>query len=197
MRVDRLEMVERVLADVEERNLPFDISVWLSDEVVSSEVEILCGFAGCAIGWAARDKEVIESGLRLCSVQESRRASARMRVLQNSSSGRFFSPEEVEEWRTLVGRSVGVPIFGDKCGFSAVYAWLETTEPAEGWLVERLFVGLHYTNDDSSVTPAMVRGRVQQAIAALKDDIPALSLVRSWDDYEESLLTDGIDEEDC
>lgn len=174
MRVDRLRMVERVLGEVDERRLPFDISVWL--EVP----ENACGSAGCAIGWAARDPEVVATGLRLVSVQEARVARERMDVLQHNVG--TLSDGELEEWRVLCGRSsAGSPIFGDTSGFDSVYRWLELPED-KTCVASWLFLGDQYCDNPSDVTPEMVRRRVQQTIEVVEAGGSLDRLVDEWED---------------
>jgi hypothetical protein len=62
MNVERLKNLLRVLEEVKERQLPFEMQWWFSRDGVSSGDE--CGSAACALGWACRDPWFQEQGLQ-------------------------------------------------------------------------------------------------------------------------------------
>lgn len=64
MNVDRMRIVERVLEQVIEKELPFYMGSWTSLDDDRTTYED-CGTCACAAGWTARDPEAQATGLQL------------------------------------------------------------------------------------------------------------------------------------
>lgn len=159
MRVDRLRMLLRVGERVRREQLPFDMRVWVWVDCPHSEdgePEEICGSAGCIIGWAARDPEVMATGLHLCSLAEDRAAVKRM----EEDPGLLERDERA--WLSLQGMMVGSPLFGEFCGLHAVAEWLECADEAD---VRMLVLPDYYDASPHDVPVEDVIVRLRETIA--------------------------------
>lgn len=157
MRVDRLRMLLRVGERVRSERLPFDMRVWVNRPSYPEDIasEDICGSAGCIVGWAARDPEVIASGLRLCSLDQAMAASEKIQM----SPG--LAEQDEIAWQLLFERVFGSPVFGEFSGLGAVVEWLECSQDE----ARRLVLSDYYDAPTHDVPVWDVIARLRDTIA--------------------------------